>query len=96
MNITLSHKDADFILKYLRADLERVNKCGSDLTEKRNNYKEKIDKCSSVVSGPELILANGLIEVADEMLEESEEIKKDLLRCIELLTVGSEVENGAA
>ena len=89
MNIVLSAKDADFILKYLRDDLEKVCEAGDKIAKKQAEFKKHINELN--VDCPELILANGLIEVSDDMITESNEIKNNLTRCIELLTCGSEV-----
>lgn len=89
MNIVLSAKDADFILKYLREDLERVSEAGEKITKKQSEFRDHIKELN--VDGPELILANGLIEASDDMINESNEIRNNLTRCIELLTCGSEV-----
>ena len=91
MNIVLSAKDADFILKYLRDDLEKVCKTGSKIAEKQAEFKKHISELNISSNNPELILAKGLIETADELIEESNETKNNLTRCIELLTCGSEV-----
>lgn len=91
MNIVLSAKDADFILKYLRDDLEKVCKAGDKIAKKQAEFKEHINGLNVSSNNPEFILANGLIETADELIEESNETKNNLTRCIELLTCGSEV-----
>ena len=96
MNVVLSAKDADFILKFLRADLEKVSECGDNLIDKRNKYKEKMGELQLADNCPEMILVNGLIDIADDLIDESEDTKKDLMKCIELLTIGSEVVNGVA
>lgn len=89
MNIVLSAKDADFIIKYLRDDLEKVCEAGDKIAKNQAEFKNHINELN--VDGPELILANGLIEASDDMITESNEIKNNLTRCIELLTCGSEV-----
>ena len=92
MNITLSQKDADFILRFLRTDLEHVTKCGDYIRKKQADVKSHLKD----LEGPEQILIGGLLEVSDDMICESEELKSELLKCIELLTVGSEDLNGVA
>lgn len=95
MNITLTAKDADFILKYLRTDLERVSECTNKIVEKQNRFREQIKESGLEDDCAAMMLADGLLSESEEMIAESEDIKKDLTKCIELLTCGSEA-NGAA
>lgn len=90
MNITLSQKDADFILKFLRADLERVSSSNVEIKEKQIEFKKEISELNlQSDSCPEMILVKNLLDLSSDMLNESLDIEKDLCRCIELLMMGS-------
>ena len=96
MNITLSTKDADFIIRFLRKDLEKVSNAENSLKERQTEFKNRIDELNVSESCPEMILVNGLLDVSNNLIEESEQTKNELCKCIELLTAGSEDLNGAA
>ena len=91
MNITLSQKDADFILKYIRMDARRVDERLKSLKESEERLR---DKCKALQLEDDS-LAVALLEAASqagtEVADEMNGLKKDFTRCIELLTVGSEV-----
>lgn len=86
-SITLSTKDADLILSYLRTQLEEENK---DWEEYQNDKAEIIKKYEET---PIVKMFINKSEI-DEACEKAEEFHKDtikkLLRFIELLTIGSE------
>lgn len=89
MSITLTPKDADFILRFIRADLEKINEASkeSEKSWERLNLacKDEIKDIPAVMS---------IMEVAREAKKLSDgnvrEIKESLQHCIELLTWGSE------
>lgn len=91
VNITLNEKDADFILKFIRTDLEKVI-----LSEKRHNSKfERLKQYyTNMEKNP---VADGLMKVAgvlcNEVNENMSDFKKGLEHCIDLLMCGSEVSN---
>ncbi len=98
MNIIISQKDADFILAYLRTDLEKVTKTCDNLAERSEKFKTELEKHKGKMGIMEEIMSKGLLDVSSEMLKDSIQTKKksELLKCIEILTVGSEGVNGAA
>lgn len=93
MNIVLTQKDADFILKYIRLDARRVEENYKKLTENENRLVKAYEE--SNFDKNELTLATTLLDMAKEVGTSAKndliELQKDFTRCIELLTVGSEV-----
>ena len=91
MNITLNTKDADFILRFLRTDLDRLNASLDRLLDSREELQKTYD--NSAIKDTKL--ANVMMDIAEKVTAETkegmQEVKDDLLHCIELLTVGSEV-----
>ena len=91
MEITLKSKDADFILRFLRTDLERLNASLNKLLES----KDELQKTYNNSEIKDSRLANVMMDIAEKVTAETkegmQEVKNDLLHCIELLTVGSEV-----
>ena len=91
MNITLNEKDADFILKFIRSDLEKVI-----LSEKKYNSRfERLKQhYTQMERNP---VADGLMKVAGVLSngvnENITDLKKGLEHCIDLLMCGSEVNN---
>jgi len=88
MNIIISQEDADFILKFIRADLRRVSDSSASL---HNNYKKLEKSCTDGLRNlPEVVsmmeMASVLKKTADE---NSDVLKKDLEKCVEILTIGS-------
>ena len=91
MNIVLNQKDADFILKYIRGDLER-------LIASENSRKEKYEKLkqhnNKMKKDP---LVDSLMEAAKDLHEDISEglseFHKGLERCVELLMCGSEASD---
>lgn len=88
MDIKLSTKDADFIIKIIRSDLERINDSHDRLIESQKRFNESV-KESGVKSLMVKAVAYSLNEDTKNILLEEEAIRNDLLKCIELLTVGS-------
>lgn len=91
MDIVLNQKDADFILKYIRGELERLiisEKTHEEKYKKLQNHYKKMKKDTFV---------DGLMDIAGELhsdvSEGLNEYHKGLERCIELLMCGSEVSN---
>lgn len=94
MDIVLKQNDADFILKHLRDELESLCEREKELNNKTNEFKKNI---SGIKEGPlEALLTKTLLSLSDDIIKETQERKALLLKCIELLTVGSEVSNGVA
>ena len=91
MDITLNTKDADFILRFLRTDLERINDSLSKLKDSKDELQKTYEKSDLKDSRLAQVMMSIADEVATETTDGMEEVKGDLLRCIELLTVGSEV-----
>lgn len=89
--IQLNEKDADFILRFLRIDLERLNGNLNELQQSNDDLKETYEKSSVKDS----LMAKYMMDLAEEVTSKTtaglSEIKNDLIHCIELLTVGSEV-----
>lgn len=87
MEITLTSKDADFILKFIRAELVRLNDSALKLNHRQKEleavYKDmkKSDYGDTIVQ-----LAK---EVSTCVSDNMNEVRRDLERCIELLTIGS-------
>ena len=90
MNIVLSQKDADFILKFIRADADMIDERYKELNKAENDLREtykngnfnNLDKIKNImeVSG----------DLATTVRGHLTELKNDITRCIELLTIGSE------
>lgn len=93
VNIVLNQKDADFILKYLRKDLERIVESDKDLDSKFEMLQKSYDK-DELKKDP---VASSLMKIATVMTkavnESSNTVKKDLEHCIELLVCGSDNVN---
>lgn len=96
MNIVLTPKDADFILRYIRIDLERLVKSDNEIIKCKNAYVERLKSKGVKEDSFEGVIAKSLLELSDEVMNTSETNKKDLEHCIELLTCGSEEENAAS
>ena len=89
--ITLSNEDADFILRFLRTDLDTLNNKLNKLSDSREELQKTYNE--SEMKGTKL--ANVMMDIAEKVATEAknnmQEVKENLLHCIELLTVGSEV-----
>ena len=89
MEIKLTQKDADFILSFIRTDLKRLN----DSIDKLNNREQKL------IDSAKELKDDAVVEIVTKLAFEQgnlvkgglEEIKNDLVHCVELLTIGSEV-----
>ena len=92
MNIVLTPQDADFILKFIRTDLT-VLQTNHNKTEQSYKELNKILEKHKDLAGT--ILYQNIKDTADTLMKESsrsnEELIKELEKCIELLTVGSEI-----
>jgi len=92
MNIILTQQDADFILKYIRSDLEQLAEVSSELDEKykklQSSFTDRLKSNKDAVTIMEIART-----AAEAMSETTTEIKNDLEKCIMLLTVGSEVKD---
>ena len=88
--ITLSNKDADFILKYIRADLEKITEAYSLTEKKKREFIEELKEEDVKDDSFEGTMAKTLIDLANAINTETSAIKEDLTKCVELLTVGSE------
>ena len=89
MDIKLTAKDADFILKFIRTDLQRVCETSAKIRGKQTELEamyEKSEKSDLIKLVWEMAKEAGTL-VSEDMTE----IRHDLERCVELLTVGSEV-----
>lgn len=89
MNIILTQKDADFILKYIRADLKKVSDNYNNLSD---SYDELLTTCTKQgFSEDKLnIIHNAVGQIKDDFLDMTKEIQEELAKCVELLTIGSE------
>lgn len=85
--IILTQRDADFILSYLRADIERQNKRHDMVCEKEAELK----KLKSEIGGdPFSSLLLKTVMNSSEEYHNLYKIQTDIaVKCIELLTVGS-------
>lgn len=91
MNIVLKQEDADLILKYIRADLRRVTKAIDEITEKFNELQQSCPIPEN--SAQAILIFNAISEFKKDVFDTSTEVKTDLAKCIELLTIGSEVSD---
>ena len=89
MSFTLTTKDADFILRFIRTSLEEVNKRFKEVDE---SWKRLNAACTDNII--DLSVVTSVMKLADIAKLESErnltEVKAALEHCIELLTWGSE------
>ena len=89
MEIKLTAKDADFILKFIRADLQRVCENAAKLRGKQSELEEVFEKSEKTELMKQIWKMTK--EAGDMVSEDMTEIRHDLERCVELLTCGSEV-----
>lgn len=89
MEIKLTSKDADFILKFIRADLQRICDTSAKIRGKQSELEEIYEKSEKT----ELIkhIWDMAKEAGDLVSEDIDNARHDLERCVELLTCGSEV-----
>lgn len=93
MEIKLTQKDADFILTYLRSNLQRLNENCDKVYENGKRLRELKEKVDSEGNEFEKACAEFFNKsIQADINEYSELYKKQtdtLVKCIELLTVGS-------
>lgn len=89
--IQLNEKDADFILRFLRTDLEKINDRVNALLDSKDELQKTYEGSDIKDSRIAQIMMDIANEVTEETKEGMQEVKNELLHCIELLTVGSEV-----
>ena len=88
MEIRLTAKDADFILKFIRTDLQRVCETSAKIRGKQSELEAMYEK--SEKSDLIKCVWNMAKEAGNLVSEDMTEVRHDLERCIELLTCGSE------
>ena len=91
MNIVLTQKDADFILKYIRMDARRVDERFKMLEENEKNLAESCKKLSDMQPQTAVLISDFAKHLGKDVRNDLEELKNDFSKCIELLTAGSEV-----
>lgn len=90
MNIILTQKDADFILSYIRADLQKITETNVKLVERKKEFVSELEKQGVNADSFAGNVAKNLLSFSEELTNTTDKIEKDLVRCVELLTVGSE------
>ena len=93
MEIRLTTKDADFILTYLRSDLERLN----DNCDKVHANEKRLEKLRFKVCKDGNEAEKTFVEITAKALEKDiaeynrlyQEHTDKIVKCIELLTIGS-------
>ena len=90
MEIKLTAKDADFILRFIRSDLQRIVDNSTNLDESWSRLEHS---CTDQIK--DLPFVKGLMEVAGDAMKmarsDNDDLRKGLEHCVELLTCGSEV-----
>lgn len=90
MDITLTQKDADFILTYLRTDLQKLNDCCDTVHGNLRKVREIREHDKELEND---IFADFLVKKMNEQIDEFDTLYKKktdiLVKCIELLTIGS-------
>ena len=93
MNITLTQKDADYILLYLRSDLQRINDHCDKMHEHAKEYEQIKDKMEKERNSFDLMLLKAFDKRTQEQIDEYDRLYKQhtdtIIKCIELLTIGS-------
>ena len=87
--IELTQKDADFILRYIRADLQKASEAVERLKQRQEELErscKKVDEKGEALES--LITITKLVGKAVD--NDMNIIRHDLERCVELLTCGSE------
>jgi len=87
--IELTQKDADFILRYIRADLQKASEAVERLKQRQEELErscKKVDEKGEALES--LITITKLVGKAVD--DDMNIIRHDLEHCIELLTCGSE------
>ena len=93
MNIVLTQKDADFILKYIRMDARRIDERYKMLEENEKNLRESCEKLNKYEPKTAALVSDFAKNLGNNARNELTELKNDFAKCIELLTAGSEVQN---
>jgi len=91
MNIVLTQKDADFILKYIRMDAKRIDEKVEELKKDELRLLESCKQLNNFEPKTASMISNFAKEFGKNVIDELENIQSDFTKCIELLTVGSEV-----
>lgn len=91
MNIVLTQKDADFILKYIRMDARRVDERYAMLEENEKNLLESCNDLDKFDSKAATVISKFAKDLGSDVRNDLDTLKKDFTKCIELLTIGSEV-----
>ena len=91
MNITLTTKDADLILKYIRKDLERIIESDKKIAESKQRFVDCLDKNGIKKDSFSGRIAAELLDFSNEVEKTSAECRNELTQCIKLLTCGSEI-----
>lgn len=91
MNIVLTQKDADFILKYIRMDARRVDERYKMLEENEKNLRESCERLNKYEPKTAAMVSDFAKNLGNDVRDELTELKNDFSKCIELLTIGSEV-----
>lgn len=90
MNITLTQKDADFILTCLRADLQELNDSCDTVHGNLRKIREIREHDKELKNDT---FADFLVKKLNEQIDEFDTLYKKrtdiLVKCIELLTIGS-------
>lgn len=92
MNIVLTQKDADFILKYIRMDAKRVDDRFKTLEENEHNLLKSCEQLNKFEPETASMVTEFAKKLGSDVRSDLEELKSDFTRCIELLTIGSEVD----
>ena len=91
-NIILTQKDADFILTYLRADLAKTNENFDLALKKEDEINRRIEKSGELKNSPfTRLIADCIKGISNEYGSLYKQKTDILVKCIELLTVGSEL-----
>ena len=91
MNITITTKDADLILKYIRIDLERVIASDKKIAESKQKFVDCLEKNGIKGDSVSGRIANEILDLSSEVEKSSAECKSELTKCIKILTCGSEL-----
>jgi hypothetical protein len=86
--ITLTQKDADFILAYIRANTARMNRNYDEMVEKNKAFEERAKLVDP--NDPFVIKIREVITNATDEYQKLYKVQSDIaVKCIELLTTGS-------
>ena len=79
-----------FILSYIRADLQKITETNVKLVERKKEFVSELEKQGVNADSFAGNVAKNLLSFSEELTNTTDKIEKDLVRCVELLTVGSE------